>query len=264
MWQLVGLNSARIDAELIMAHVLQKDRSYVFSHDDQEVGFFKSWKYRKLISERVERMPVAYITGKKEFYGLDFKVNRHTLIPRPDTETLVESVLTYIKNGDTLLDVGTGTACIPIAVLKNKKKVNAVAVDVSIKALEVAYENLSKYGLEKRLKLIHSNLLEGLPIELFDQKDLILTANLPYVPKHYEINEEAAHEPSVALYAENDGLALYQKLIKQLGKIKPKAIFFECYEFQVALLAEHLEDYELKQSENMLGEARMMMLERKN
>lgn len=260
--QLIGLNSAQLDAELIMAHVLKKDRTYVFSHDDQKLGFLKKWAYKKLILKRKKRIPLAYLTGEKEFYGLSFKVNKHTLIPRPDTEILVQSVLSYIKPGDTLLDVGTGSGCIPISILKNQEDINAVGLDVSIKALEVASENAKKHQVESRLKFIRSDILKSLPLELFDQTDLILTANLPYVPLSQQVNEEAAHEPSLALYAENNGLDLYQKLIDQLGSIEPKAIFFECYEFQAAILASHLPDYELKLSENMLGEARMLMFER--
>ncbi len=261
--QLIGLESPRLDSELLLCHVLKVDQSYLITHDYEPVSFFKQRAFKKLVEKRKTRVPLAYILGEKEFFGLSIKVNKNVLVPRPDTEILTENVISYLKPGDTLLDVGTGSGCIPIAVLMNQKGVAAVATDISHKALAVARQNIRHYKLESHIKLIHSNLLESVSLELFDPNSLVVTANLPYVPMDYQINDEAQYEPGLALYSKNNGVELYQKLLDQLAPIKPRAIFLECYAFQMAILAEHSDHfYTFKRSENMLGKARMMMLER--
>lgn len=260
--ELTKIDSARLDAELILGHVLKKDSTYLFTHDDERISFFDVFKYKRLIKKRKKYFPVAYILGKKEFYGLQFSVSPHVLIPRPDTEILVEVVLAYLKPGDFLLDVGTGSGCIPISILKSMPEIQALATDISNQALNVAWKNAKQHEVLNRLQFFHSNLLEHVPADFFKERNIIVTANLPYVPRNYQINEEAKFEPTLALYAEENGLDLYKKLLDQLKEIGPKAIFLECYEFQLALLAEHLEGYKLRRSENMLGEARLLMLER--
>ena len=114
----------------------------------------------------------------------------------------------------------------------------------------------------ERLQFFKTNLAESLSEDLFGGHDIVVTANLPYVPLNYQVNEEAKFEPGLALFAERDGVALYQKLLDQLKSLKPRAIFLECYDFQKAILAEYLQDYELKMVKTMLGEARLLMLER--
>ncbi len=261
--ELAGLESGRLDAELLLAHTLKKERTHLLAHDDAEISFLRTWRFRRLIAQRKKQVPVAYLLGQKEFYGLEFRVNRHTLIPRPDTEVLVESVIGYLKPADRLLDVGTGTGCIPIAVLKHVPGARAVSTDLSRKALRVAQGNVDRYGLGDRIRLIRSNLLDNVPPELFGEGDLIATANLPYVPDDYGLNEEARHEPSLALFGGgDDGLELYRKLLDQLADLRPKAVFLECYAFQVPLLAERMKGYRLAQCKSMLGEARMMLLEK--
>jgi len=261
--ELVGSGSPVLDAELLLAYVLKKDRAYLMAHDDQLLTFWQRQRFKWLVQRRKKAVPLAYLVKNKEFFGLDFEVNRHVLIPRPDTEVMVQAVLDYIQPCDVLLDVGTGSGCIPTAVLKQMDGVTAVATELSRSALHVAQRNVKRHGLKNRVMFIHSNLLKNVDVDLFDSRHVILTANLPYVPGDYPVNEEAKHEPKMALYAENNGLDLYQKLLDQLGSLKPKAIFLECYAFQVATLAEHLENYEMVQHKNTLGEGRMMVLERK-
>ncbi len=259
---LLEFDSPRLDAELLLSHVLKKDQAYLLAHDDHVVSYWRIELFKRLIKKRKKAMPVAYLIGHKAFYGLDFYVNRHVLIPRPDTEILVDSVLAYIQPGDTLLDVGTGSGCIPISILMNQSRVNAVATDISKKALVVAKKNVKKYKLGRRIQLYKSHLLQDVPLDVFDEDYLVVTANLPYVPPDYQVNAEARFEPALALYAEEDGVSLYQTLLDQLGSLRPRAIFLECYEFQLAILANHLEGYSLKLTKNLLGEARMLMLER--
>lgn len=260
--ELISLDSLKLDSELLLGHALGKDREYLMAHDEQKVGLWNQNKFRKLIAKRKNGMPVAYMTGFKEFYGIDIKVNKHCLVPRPDTEILVASVIKYLKPGDLLLDVGTGSGCIPIAVLKNVEEVNAVATDISKSALGVAADNVKWLGLGNRITLIKSDLLEHVPLELFEGKDLVVSSNLPYIPEDYRISVETQYEPSVALYGGTDGLEIYKKLLDQLAEVRPKAMFLECYEFQKAILSEYLPGYKLKFCENALGEARILMLER--
>ena len=176
--------SARLDAEILLAHILKKPTTFLLAHDEHKICSLKLWLYQRAIRKRKEGMPVAYLTGHKEFYFLDFEVNRNVLVPRPDTEILVECVIEYIKqrNDTILLDIGTGSGCIPISVCKNVDGITAVATDISRKALKVARKNIKKHGLANRIDLIHSDLLKNVPPGLFDGRGVIVTANLPYIP----------------------------------------------------------------------------------
>jgi len=288
---LIAFDSARLDAELLLAHVLKKPATFLLAHDETEVNWWQKWRYRRLIEKRKTGFPIAYMLGNKEFYFLDFEVNDSVLIPRPDTEILVENVINYILKLETrnsparpnghsgrkletpssqlqapssqllLLDVGTGSACIPISVLKNVEGLKAVVTDLSSKALSVARRNIKKHGLESRIEVYRSNLLESVPYSVFRGKEIVLTANLPYIPDSMQVMPETEFEPDMALYGGDEGVDLYQKLLDQVLVIKPKAIFLECFEFQLAVLGAHLPEYEVKYSKPLAGEARMLMLE---
>jgi len=264
--------SARLDAELLLAYVLREPVTFLLAHDDEKVCYFTLRRYRHLISQRKDGMPVAYITGHKEFYGLDFEVNKNVMVPRPDTEILVERVIDYIDSLDTstprhldtlLLDIGTGSACIPIAVLKNVDGIKAVATEISGSAMRTAKHNIKKHGMKSRIKLIKSDLLKNVPGRLFHGKEVIVTANLPYIPKQFAIHPSTKFEPDIALYGGEDGLDIYKRLIEQLDEIKPRAIFFELFEFQAAVLGAKMPDYEVKFTESLTGEARVLMMEKK-
>jgi len=184
------------------------------------------------------------------------------LVPRPDTEALVEAVINYVSPGDLLLDVGTGSGCIPIAVLKHAKDLEAVATDVSGGALNVARSNATKHKVESRIHFVHSDLLEAVDPLLFEDRQLVVTANLPYVPKGYEVNVETTFEPQVALWGGEDGMDLYKKLLKQLLPLAPRAMFFECFDFQKVILVENAPGYELRSFNSPSGGAGVVMLER--
>nr|NIW78230.1 hypothetical protein [Calditrichia bacterium] len=160
--------------------------------------------------------------------------------------------------------IGKGSACIPVAVLKNVEGVKAIAVDVCRKALKVAKRNIKKHGLRSRIKLIRSDLLEDVPIKLLRGRDVIVTANLPYIPEDYKVSPELKFEPSIALFGGQDGMEVYDRLVAQLVAIQPRAIFFELFEHQIALLKTKLPDYELKYVKDMSGEARVLCMERCN
>lgn len=265
--------SARLDAELLLSHVLKKPLTFLFAHDETEIGFFKLHKYRRLISQRKEGMPVAYLVGHREFYALDFEINKHVLVPRPDTEILVDCVVSYLqRNDDTtkrrddilLLDIGTGSACIPISILKNVSDIFAVATDISRPALRCARRNIKKHGMKGRIQLFSSDLIKNVPREFLQNREVIVTANLPYIPTQFQIDPSTKFEPDVALYGGEDGLDIYKRLVEELADIKPRAMFFECFEFQVATLAAIFPEYSLKTVHDMSGKAKMMMLERED
>jgi release factor glutamine methyltransferase len=263
-------DSARLDAEVLLAYVLEKPATFLLAHDDSEVGFWQIRKYRRMIGERKKGVPVAYLTGHREFFGLDFEVNEHVLVPRPDTEILVSCVMDYIrglpvgKKELVLVDVGTGSACIPVSILHNLPGIRAVTTEICAQAMKVARRNIKKHGMEGRITLIQSDLLEAVPADTFRGKEVVLTANLPYIPPQFQVHPSTKFEPDVALYGGEDGLDIYKRLFYQLSKIKPRAIFLECFEFQKGILAEHISDYELKYAKNMTGDARCLFFERED
>ena len=170
-------------------------------------------------------MPVAKIIHSKWFYGLDFYTNKNTLDPRPDTETLVESVIKDCpdNNPRKILDMGTGTGCIICAVCKNIPNTTGVAIDKSCKALHVARKNIKKLGLKNQIKLKHADFANFKSDEKFD----IIVSNPPYIKYgDIRVNQGAKFDPKIALYAKNDGFAAYEEiaknavnLIKSNGKI---------------------------------------------
>ncbi len=265
---LLTSDSARLDAEVLLAYVLKKPASFLLSHDDSEVGFWSLWRYKRLIERRKKGEPVAYLVGHKEFFCLDLAVNRHVLVPRPDTEILVDCTIQYLRSqisdlrSTVLLDIGTGSGCIPIAVCKNVEGLKVVATDISSKALSVARKNVKKHGLLRRIQLVKSDLLDNVDLGKFKGKNLIVTANLPYIPKDFQVSPELTYEPSISLYGGDDGADVYRKLTEQLKEIKPRVIFFELFEEQIAILKTHLPDYRLKYVENMSGNARVLCMER--
>lgn len=267
---LLTSESARLDAEVLLSHILKKPTTFLLAHDEEEIGFFPLWKYRRFISKRKEGIPVAYLTGRKEFFFLDLEVNKHVLVPRPDTEILVEAVIEYLKQlrktnyelRISLLDVGTGSGCIPIAVLSQADGIRAVATDISSKALKVAKRNVSKHHFRSRIKLIKSDLLKNVSKRLFSGHEVVVTANLPYLPQKMEVMPDLQFEPSISLYGGDDGMEVYRRLIDQLSELKPKAIFLELFESQIAVLKTHLPDYKLKYVKNMSGQARVLVMER--
>lgn len=267
--EFIAFDSARLDAELLLSHVLMQPVTYVLAHDDEQVGWLAEWRYKRLVSERKKGMPVAYLRGHREFYGLDFKVNRHTLVPRPDTEALVEAVIAYlsgrrlaISNKFWLLDVGTGSGCIPISVLRHVSGLTAVATDISSSALRVAKANAKRHEVEGRIKFYRSDLLKNVDLSAYGETEWVVTANLPYVPKGFRVNIETQFEPQIALWGGEDGMEVYRRLLKELLPLKPRAMFFECFDFQKAILAAQTPGYRLRHVKSLSGGAAVMVLER--
>ncbi|MDR2869634.1 MAG: peptide chain release factor N(5)-glutamine methyltransferase [Deferribacteraceae bacterium] len=191
---------------------------------------------KKIRAKLADSIPVAYITGRKEFYGREFKVTPDTLIPRPETETLVEAVLadlskkqslTTAKPACLIMDLYTGSGCILLTLLKALPEVRGIGVDISAKALAVARENSEHLGVADRCEFIEHDLLNGLPdCELGDM--LVITANPPYV-SNSDYEKSAAslfHEPALALVAEDEGYIHYKKLLNTIANLAINRLYF--------------------------------------
>lgn len=207
------LDSPRLDAELLLAHVLHKQRIYLYTDFDLIVEPSELSLYREYIKKRVSGISTAAIIGEKEFMGLTFKVNEDVLIPRPDTETWLEKVIQYHRNeqGLTVADLGTGSGAILLSFLYYCREDTGVGVDISEKALSLAEENGKNLKMDDRVTWRRGDYLTALEEgELFDG---ILT-NPPYIPTGdiRGLAEEVRHEPMNALDGGADGLTFYRKL----------------------------------------------------
>jgi release factor glutamine methyltransferase len=234
----------RLDAEVLLAHVLGQPREFLIAHDTDHVGFFQQLQYKHLVRKRAQNFPASQLMGTKGFFGLDFDVNKHTLIPRPDTEIIVEEVLKLLplvgggregvtqKENLCIIDIGTGSGCIPISILNEIRKSGSClpagtvseypdcyATDISNHALKVAKRNAKKHGVHVTFK--QGNLLEPFQSEISNLKSqIIITANLPYLTEEQFTTEPSIqHEPKSALVAEKQGLALYEELLQQIKSI---------------------------------------------
>jgi len=212
-----GLEESRLEADILLAHVLEKDRVYLYANYDRPVNQAERDTYRSYIRRRVMGEPVAYITGHKEFMSLDFLVNKDVLIPRPDTEVLVETALEIARNEEItqVCDVGTGSGAIAISLAKLLGDgVMVYGVDISARALEVAAANAER--LHVSVDFRRSDLLSAFPEKA--KMDLI-TANLPYIPHAIwqELDSTVRdYEPELALVADDsDGLEIYRRLVPQ-------------------------------------------------
>lgn len=205
---MLGIPSALLDAELILAQTLRQSRTWLHAHGDDAVDPRRLEIATARLDLRKERVPVAYILGYKEFYGRQFKVTPSVLIPRPESEAIIESLKEYWgEKPGRLVDVGTGSGCLGITA-QLELPLEVTLVDISRHALNVAEDNAKALGAEATLR--KSNLLEDV-LGVFD----IIIANLPYVDKTWERSPETAHEPEIALFAEDNGMALIKRLIGQ-------------------------------------------------
>lgn len=220
-----------LDAEILLAFVLQKERMYIKTHIADTIPLMKQWGYTFLVKKRKKGVPIAYITQEKEFFGIPFFVNKHVLIPRPETEILVDKVkekITQEKKKIIVLDIGTGSGCIPLALAKtflNKKNIQYFASDFSTKALSVAKRNKEKLNVS--VTFFQSDLLKNIPKKIEEKilqsENIYITANLPYLTeKQFREEPSIQHEPKLALVAEDEGLALYKKLLQQIEQISKK------------------------------------------
>jgi release factor glutamine methyltransferase len=241
------VDTAFLDAQVILCHVLGVERPWLFAHGETELTSRQANHFTELIARRVHQEPVAYLVGWKEFYGLELRVDRRVLIPRPETEMLVDEVLREVDGREglvTVADIGTGSAAIALAIAANAKNVHVFAVDVSRGALAVARANVHRLDARHAVTLLRGDLLGPVP-EAVD----IIVANLPYISSTGYVALETTvrdYEPRMALESGVQGLDAIARLLEQAG-VRMKAygkIYLEigCDQANevLRLVAEHL------------------------
>lgn len=231
-----GIASARLEAEILLAHTLKMSRAMLLARLGDSISTADAAQFAGMVARRAQREPIAYIVGHQEFYGLDFVVDRRVLIPRPETEHVVEHALRALKSvphpEPVIADVGTGSGAIALALARNTTNTKILATDISPDALTVARLNAKRLNLTDRVEFRQTDLLEGITIPID-----ILTANLPYIPLEREAQlprEIREYEPRLATIAGLDGLSIVRRLLKNIESYMTRAgfIFLEISEEQ--------------------------------
>ncbi len=236
--------TAALDADVLLAHVLGVGKEALFAHPERELSVAESDRYRELIERRGRGEPVAYLRGFKEFYGLRLSVDPRVLIPRPETEVLVDAARERIAGRAlTVVDVGTGSGAIAVAIAAHEHKARVIGTDSSRDALVVAEANAVRNGVADRVEFRHGDLLTPVT-ERVD----IVCANLPYLPdasveRWVGERSSLAFEPRVAVVAGLDGLGVIERCVSDLPRVLSPggAAFFECDPPQVAAIIAMLE-----------------------
>jgi release factor glutamine methyltransferase len=211
-----GIETARLDAELILAHTIRQPRTYLHAHGDEHLDERREDIATARLDLRIANTPIAYIVGHRDFYGRQFKTTPAALIPRVESETMIDILIKEIIPKNTqllpelhrLVDVGTGTGCLGITAKLEWPELDVTLTDISNHALSLAKENAEQLNAD--VQFFKGDLLHGysLPVD-------IILANLPYVDKTWEVSPDTRAEPELALFADDDGLALIKKLILQ-------------------------------------------------
>lgn len=205
-------DSPKLDAELLLADALQRDRTYLFTWSDRTLSDSEQQAFAQRLQLRLDGQPVAHIIGHREFWGLTLKVTADTLIPRPDTETLIEAVLDLkLPQKADILDMGTGTGAIALAIKSERPQANVNALDLSLKALSVAKENAANHHLD--ITFHHSSWFENMSEQSFD----CIVTNPPYIEERdpHLLQGDVRFEPITALTSGEDGLDDIRLIIKQ-------------------------------------------------
>jgi release factor glutamine methyltransferase len=215
-----GVDNGRLDAELLLAETLGLDRVGLYLNYDKPLQVEELSRYREQVKRRASREPLQYILGSCEFWSLSLQVTPAVLIPRPDTEVLVEEALKHISKSGSLLDVGTGSGAIALALASELPESTIVGLDRSAAALQIARQNRDALGLQERVEL-----LEGDLFDLPEGKWQLIVSNPPYIPSGELAGlmpEVGQHEPATALDGGADGLDCYRALCRQAqSKLQP-------------------------------------------
>ncbi|HET9741218.1 MAG TPA: peptide chain release factor N(5)-glutamine methyltransferase [Terriglobales bacterium] len=237
--------NARLDAETLLMHVLERDRAFLIAHSEESLSADQFARYGEMVERRAVGEPLQYITGHQEFWGLDFLVTPSVLIPRPETEHAVETALELLRGIESprVVDVGTGSGCIALAIASELPQARVDAVDISEDALQVARQNASRFGLTERVRFVRSDLLsaflgKGLLSGMLETRRApsderrdsteyhttfdIVISNPPYVGEQEAEKlqiEVRGHEPHCALFGGREGLDVYRRLIPQAREV---------------------------------------------
>ena len=214
--------SARLDTEILMAKALGKNREYIILNHDKVLNIENLKYFKKLVQERATRKPIAYLLNKKFFWKSEFCVNKNTLIPRPDTEIIIEQILKITKNKNYLrmLDIGVGSGCILLSILKERKNFYGTGIDISKNSLKISKINAKKLFVAERVKFYKSD------VDKFAQgKYDLIVSNPPYIKKNdlkYLESDILKFEPKLALDGGLDGLTAIRKVIKKSSELIKK------------------------------------------
>lgn len=240
------------DFFVLLAFVTKKSKTFLFAHEELLLSKEQYTLLQDLLKRRALHEPVSYLTGIKEFFGRNFLVTPDTLIPRPETELMVEEVLAQVKNTDlsyTFIDIGTGSGAIILTLAQELtsigKAAQYLALDISSEALQVAQKNQNAFG-DTQVQFLQSDLLVSVP-ETYWHNNLIFLANLPYVPEEQYQNampDVTLYEPALALVSGSDGLDHYRRLISELAfqKLESFTLYLEIDPSQTTVLQELLRD----------------------
>jgi release factor glutamine methyltransferase len=226
-----GIATARLDCLVLLEDATGHDRSWLLAYPDHELQRSEIENLDTKVAQRAEHMPLAYLRGRAEFYGRDFQVTPHTLVPRPETESLIELLKgLQLAPGSRLLDVGTGSGAIAITAQLELQDIRVSACDIDPDALGVARSNAA--SLDADVHFFESDLLDA--ADTYD----VVVANLPYVPDNFQINLAASHEPRHALFGGAGGLDLYRRMFEQLRDLPTRYVLTESLPPQHELLTE--------------------------
>ncbi len=209
-----GITEPRREANSLLALALEKDKTFLIAHPEYELSGTEERRFQDFLERRANREPFQYIAGRQEFYGLDFAVTKDVLIPRPETESIVEAAIEILqaKGSSTFCEVGIGSGCIAVSILHQVETASAFGLDVSPQALEIAAKNAATHKVLNRLELKISNVFGVLKDEKFD----LIVSNPPYIPGADIENLQAEvrdFEPIIALTDGKDGLSIIEKII---------------------------------------------------
>ena len=215
--------SSQLDSEILMSNVLKKDRKFIFLNPNKELNDIQYQKFKKLVSSRLRSKPIAYITEKKFFWKYEFKVNNKVLIPRPDTELIIEQVLEIYKhkNRINLLEIGVGSGCIILSILKEKKNFIGKGLDLTKDCIKLCKINADKLKVNHRIKLYKSD-IDNFNLGKYD----LIISNPPYIKKldlNYLDKDVIKYEPRLALDGGLDGLSEIRKFVKKSSELIRKS-----------------------------------------
>ncbi len=214
-----GIPTARLDSLVLIADELGVDKSRILAYPEQILQRSELENLSTKITQRANHVPLAYLRGRAEFYGREFAVNEHVLVPRPESESIVElaKALVLSDKKATIIDIGTGSGCLAITAKLELPQANVIATDVDKNCLDTAWANAKKHGAE--IHFVQGSLLEPIEQSLIATDQLLILANLPYVPESFPVNDAAKHEPALALFSGIDGFDHYRQLFAQAGTL---------------------------------------------